>query len=105
MGESTCSILRVNAATDRASSLSELEKEVEQHKKKLETEMQNYCTSNPAQYAKVKRENSNDSDQGTKVFIYIEIVKTRYHSAANNYNRNPSSLRDRGHLPKPILKA
>ncbi|KAJ2959233.1 hypothetical protein NQZ79_g5336 [Umbelopsis isabellina] len=55
-----------NAAPHSAFSLSELEKQVEEHKKKLEIQMQNYCTTSPTEYAKVKREGSNESDQSTK---------------------------------------
>lgn len=59
-------------------SLGELEKQVEEHKKKVELQMQNYCTTNPAEYAKVKREGSDESDQSTKVrwilHEYVQII-------------------------------
>lgn len=59
--------LFLSAAPHSAFSLSELEKQVEEYKKKLEIQMQNYCTTSPTEYAKVKREGSNESDQSTKV--------------------------------------
>jgi hypothetical protein len=43
-----------------------LEKQVEEYKKNQEMEFQNYCTSNPAEYAKAKREATDISEQNSK---------------------------------------
>lgn len=40
---------------------------MEEHKKKQEIEFQNYCTTNPTDFAKAKREASDISDQSSKV--------------------------------------
>lgn len=50
-------------------SLTNLENQVEEHKKKQEKQFQNYVTHDPTEFAKAKREASDLSDQGSKVII------------------------------------
>lgn len=69
------SMILVNASvqlqkfTWSACSLTRLENQVEEHKKKQEKQFQNYITHDPMEFAKAKREASDLSDQGSKVMI------------------------------------
>jgi hypothetical protein len=50
-------------------SLTNLESQVEEQKKKQEIQFQNYVTHDPTEFAKAKREASDLSDQGSKVIV------------------------------------
>ncbi|KAG2175892.1 hypothetical protein INT44_000370 [Umbelopsis vinacea] len=51
---------------NKSYTLTKLESQVEEHKKKQEIQFQNYVTHDPTEFAKAKREASDLSDQGSK---------------------------------------